>query len=195
MAAPAFRTHVRNTVVMIVLAILAAATWVATWEREASAPAVEASTDPRPLGYYMRGTRLLVTDEQGRIVYRLNAERLDEVPNEARLRLEGVTVAYEPANETAWGMSAVSASAPKDGSLLELEGDVEVRSAPADGSRPVTISTQRLQLQPNTSSVESNEPVEIRVGDWRLRAVGLSTDLKGHTLRLESQVHGTFAPQ
>jgi LPS export ABC transporter protein LptC len=186
---------VRNTVIMIVLAILAAATWVATWERQATGPPVETSTDDRPLGYYMRGTRLLVTDEQGRVVYRLNAERLDEVPNEAKLRLEGVTVAYEPADETAWDMSAVSASAPKDGSLLELEGNVEVRSAPTDGSRPVTISTQKLALQPNTSSVESNEPVEIRVGDWQLRATGFRTDLKGHTLRLESQVHGIFAPQ
>jgi len=36
--------------------------------------------------------------------------------------------------------------------------------------------------------------VEIRVGDLRLRGVGLSSDLKGGTLKLESEVHGTIVP-
>jgi LPS export ABC transporter protein LptC len=185
---------VRNTVIMIVLAILAAATWVATWQRPAAAPPAAASADAQPLGYYLRGTRLLGTDDQGHIIYRLNAERIDELPGEARLRLAGVRVAYEPAAETPWGISASTASAPKDGSLLELVGSVEVRSSPVDGSRPVTITTEKLQFRPDTSRVESDELVDIRIGDWRLHGMGLNTDLKGHTLRLESQVHGTFAP-
>ena len=54
-AARASRTHVRNTVVMIVLAILAAATWVATWQRQAAEPPAAASADAQPLGYYLRG--------------------------------------------------------------------------------------------------------------------------------------------
>jgi LPS export ABC transporter protein LptC len=186
---------VRNTVIMIVLAILAAATWVATWQRPAADLPAAASADAQPLGYYLRGTRLLGTDDQGHIIYRLDAERIDELPGEARLRLEGVRVAYEPAAETPWGISALTASAPKDGSVLELVGSVEVRSSPVDGSRPVTIATEKLQFRPDTSRVESDELVDIRIGDWRLHGMGLNTDLKGHTLRLESQVHGTFAPQ
>lgn len=183
----------RNTVVMLVLAILAAATWVATWERQDSGPATGPIADARPLGYYAHGARILVTDEQGRVTARVRADRLDELPDDQSLRLEGISVDYQPADETAWSISATSASAPKDGSLLDLSGNVEIRSMPTDGATQQTITTQTLRFWPNTSIVESDAPVEIRVGDWRLRAVGLRTDLKGDTLRLESQVHGTFA--
>ena len=70
----------RNTIVMIVLAILAAATWVATWERQDATPPVERVKPTGPLGYYARGARLSGTDEQGRPTYHIFAERLDEVP-------------------------------------------------------------------------------------------------------------------
>jgi len=128
------------------------------------------------------------------VAYRILADRLDELPGEDRLRLEGVKVEYGPADETAWAISAASAITPKDGSLLDLAGDVELRSSPADGSHPLTILTQALRFSPDTSSVESDEAVQFRVGDWQLDAVGLRTDLKGDTLELESQVHGKFAP-
>lgn len=184
----------RNTVVILVLAILAAASWVATWQGQELRQA-ERSTDTRSLGYYARGTRILVTDEQGRVTARVRAERLDELPDEELLRLEGVAVEYAPPDETAWAISAATASTPKDGSLLELAGDVEIRNVPTNGSVQQTILTQALRFWPDTSNVESDQPVEMRVGDWRLHTVGLSTDLKGDTLELESQVHGTFAPQ
>ena len=185
----------RNTVVMIVLAILAAATWIWTWSPQDQITPAERNENLGPLAYHVRGARLLGTDEQGRVTVTIRAERLDEVPDEDRLRLEGVAIDYAPKDETAWAISAARASTPKDGSLVELSGDVEVRSMPTDGSRPQTILTQTLQFWPETSSVRSEQHVEFRVGDLRLRGVGLDTDLKGDTLRLESDVHGTFAPQ
>jgi lipopolysaccharide export system protein LptC len=180
---------------MLVLAALAAATSVATWQRQNPDPQADAGTDTRPLGYYARGTRILVTDEQGRVTARVRAERLDELADEGLLRLEGVAVEYVPPDETAWAISATTASAPKDGSLLELAGDVEIRNLPTDGAAQQTILTQALRFWPDTSNVESDQPIELRVGDWHFRAVGLRTDLKGDTLELESQVHGTFAPR
>jgi LPS export ABC transporter protein LptC len=186
---------VRNTVVILVLAILAAATWVATWPAQNQGPPADRGGESGPLGYYIRGARLSGTDEQGRVTYRLRAERLDELPADERLRLEGVNVEYQPAESTAWAISAANANALKDGSLLELSGDVEIRSVPSDGSAQQTILTQALRFWPKTSSVESDQPVEFRVGNWQLHGMGFRSDLKGHALRLESQVHGTFASQ
>jgi LPS export ABC transporter protein LptC len=134
------------------------------------------------------------TDEQGRVTYRVRAERLDELPADERLRLQGVNVEYQPAEDAAWTISAATASALKDGSLLELSGDVEIRSVPTNGSAQRTILTQALRFWPDTSSIQSDLPVEFRVGKWQVHGMGLSADLKGHTLRLESAVHGTFLP-
>jgi lipopolysaccharide export system protein LptC len=52
-----------------------------------------------------------------------------------------------------------------------------------------------LKFSADTSRAETDDAVNIRVGDWRFDAVGLRTDLKDDTLRLESEVHGIFAPQ
>jgi len=185
---------VRNTVVMIVLAILAAATWVATWQRQDDATVVEPVADAEPLGYYARGARMSGTDELGRVIYRVFAERLDELPGDERLQLSGVNVDYSPADETAWSLTAESAKYARDGSRLDMSGNVELRSTPTDGSKPVTVATESLLFSPDTSSAASSEAVAIRVGDWQLSGVGLSADLKGDTLELESQVHGTLAP-
>ncbi len=179
---------------MIVLAILAAATWLLTWQRQNDAPPAEPIADAEVLGYYARGARLSHTDEQGRLTTRIFAERLDELPGDERLQLTGVQVDYRPADETAWSLSAASAQYARRSAELDLRGDVEVRTAPSDGSAPVTITTESLLFSPDTSSAETDEAVEIHVGDWQLRAVGLRTHLKEHTLELESQVHGTLAP-
>jgi LPS export ABC transporter protein LptC len=193
-AVPHRGVSLRNTVVMVVLAILAAATWIATWQRPDTAAPVERVADAEPLGYYARGARLSGTDEQGRMTYRIFAERLDEVPGEERLQLTGVNVDYQPADETAWTLTAASAKYAWKGAQLDLNGNVEARSMPADGSRPWTISTEKLLFSPDTSSAETDEDVEIHVGDWQLRAAGLRADLKGDTLALESRVHGTILP-
>ncbi len=184
----------RNTVVMIVLALLAAATGLLRWQRATPdpVPAVDGSTSP--LGYYVHGARVLGTDERGHVAYRLTAQRLDEVPGEERLRFEGVSVDYQPFGETAWEITAAAASGPRDRSLLELAGNVELRSAPTDGAAPVFFATAKLQFSPDTSRAESDETVEFRVGDWQLEAKGLSMNLNDDTLKLESEVHGTFAP-
>jgi LPS export ABC transporter protein LptC len=185
---------VRNTVVMIVLAILAGATWVATWQGEDLGAPTDLGTGAEPLRVLTRGARLTGMDEQGRPTYRIFAERLDEIPGEERLQLTGVNVDYQPADETPWLLSAASAKYARDGSQLDLLGNVQVRSTPADGTQAVTIVTEQLLFSPDTSSAESDESVEIRVGGWQLSAVGLRTLLKEDTLELESQVHGTLLP-
>ena len=177
---------------MLVLAILAAATWFATWQRQDDTPVAEPAADAEPLGFYALGARLSGTDEEGRVTYRVFADRLDEVPGQQGLQLTGVTVDYRPVDETAWSLSAARAQYARDGSQFDLRGNVEVRNVPTVGEDPLTITTESLLFSPDTSSAESDEAVEIRVGDWQLQAVGLRTHLKEDTLELESQVHGTL---
>jgi len=184
----------RNTVVMIVLALLAAATGLLRWQRATPDPMPAVDESTTPLGYYVRGARLIGTDEQGRVLYRISAARLDELPGEDRLRFESVSVDYRPVDETPWEISAAAASGLRDGSLLELAGNVELRTAPTDGATPVFMATAKLRFWPDTSRAESDETVEFRAGDLHLEAKGLRANLKDDTLRLESEVHGTFAP-
>jgi LPS export ABC transporter protein LptC len=193
-AALTSRSSVRNTVVMVVLSILAAATWIATWQRQDVNPLLDRGGATEPLGYYAQGARLSGTDEQGRLTYRVFAERLEELPGEERVRLVGVNVDYQPSDGTEWTLMAATAKYARDGSQIDFLGNVEVRSLPAEGSRSVAIFTDKLVFSPDTSSAETDEQVEIHVGDWQLQGTGLRSDLKGGSLKLESEVHGTLAP-
>jgi lipopolysaccharide export system protein LptC len=183
----------RNTLVMVVLAAFAVATWL--YGRPAAAPQrpVAAGGAP-PLGYYIRGARILGTDDQGRVEYQISADSLEELPGQERLKLDAVRVEYHPADSDAWWISAMSASGPKDRSELDLTGDVTLRSEPAGGRDPTIITAESLRFFPDSSTVESDMPVSLKVGGWELEAGKLRTRLKGDVVQLESEVHGKFSP-
>ena len=189
------RTHVRNTVVMIVLAILAAATWIATWQRQAAARPATASADARAARVTTcAGRGCSGTDEQGRVTYRIFAERLERCPAKSDCELDGRQRRLRsPRTIPLVHVGRERADAPKDGSQLDLVGNVEVRSSPVG----------RLESRDNRHGAAAvfARHLERRVGrkSWRSvsatgnsRAVGLRTDLKEDTLELESQVHGTL---
>ena len=178
---------------MVVLAAFAVATWL-YGRIPAPAPRTLPAEGAQPLGYYLRAARILGTDEQGRIAYRILADNLEELPEQQRLKLDGVRIEYRSADSDPWLISAATGSAPKDSSELELRGEVTLRSEPRNGRQPTLIATEALRFFPNTSSAESDMPVRFSVGDWHLEAIGLKTLLKGDVVQLESKVHGTLAP-
>ncbi len=96
----------RNTSLMLLLAIRGGRELDLRRARPGRSPAALERRRRAPLGYYLRGARLLGTDEQGHVAYRILAERLEELPGEERLLLEGVSVEYQPANEVPWVISA-----------------------------------------------------------------------------------------
>jgi lipopolysaccharide export system protein LptC len=177
---------------MVVLAAIAVATWL-YGRTPAAAPRTLPAEGAQPLGYYLRSARMLGTDEQGRIAYRILADNLEELPEQQRLKLDGVRIEYLPADADRWLISATAGTAPKDGSELELNGDVTLRSEPRDGGKAIVIAADTLRFFPQSSSAESETPVTISVGDWRVEAGRLRTLLKGEVVELESKVHGKFS--
>jgi LPS export ABC transporter protein LptC len=176
---------------MVVLAAFAVATWL-----YGRVPTTVLRTPPaegaQPLGYYVRAARILGTDDQGRVAYRILADNLEEVPGLERLKLDGVRIEYTPAEADPWLISAASGNAPKDGSELTLDGQVTLRSEAREGGKPVVIAAETLRFIPGTSSAISETPVSITVGDWHIEAGRLETHLKGDVVQLESKVHGKF---
>ncbi len=183
----------RNGIAIVTLAAAAIATWY--WSRPTEPPRVaRRAEDTAPLGYYLRGARVLGTDAEGHVTYKILADRLEELPDQSLLQLDGVRVEYSPSDDVPWLISASRASTPKNGAHLDLEGNVQLRSAPTDGSKAVTIATTRLRFVPDDSTAVSDEAVQLTVGGWQVDAVGLRANLKDNEVELESKVHGQVAP-
>ena len=176
---------------MVVLAALAGATWLYSRVPD-TAPRTAPAEGTQPLGYYVRGARMLGTDEQGRVAYRILADNLEELPGQQLLKLDGVRIEYLPAEADHWLISASSGTAPKDSSELTLNGQVTLRSEPREGGKPLVISSETLRFLPESSSAESDTHVTLTVGDWRIEAGRFRTLLKGDVVELESKGHAKF---
>ncbi len=176
---------------MLLLGAAAAASWIYSLPGPVEPPQRSSGGDA-PLGYYVRGARLLRTDESGHVAYRIRADRLEEHADEERLLLEGVQIEYRPPNEVPWTITAGNGSAPKDASQLDLGGGVELRSEPAEGT-PTRIATESLRFELESSTAVTDRRTELSIGDWHLSGTGLRAHLKDERLRLESDVHGKFA--
>ena len=50
-----------------------------------------------------------------------------------------------------------------------------------------------MRINTPTEFIETDQPVKLRWAGHRLDALGMQADLKAGTLRLESDVHGTFS--
>ena len=174
----------RNTVVMVVLAILAAATWVATWQRQDAEPAGgPQSRMPTPLGYYVRGARI-ARHRRARPRRRTASSPSGSTscPAKSACSSTGVNVEYQPGGRDSRGRSPRRARAySKDGSKLELVGDVELRSVP-DGRLGAADDHHRRAccFRPDTSSAEADASRARSVsGIGNSTRMGLRTDLKG----------------
>jgi LPS export ABC transporter protein LptC len=183
---------VRNLILILLLGAAAVASWYFSLP-PSQEPRRESSTGDEALGYYLRGASILGTDENGRVAYSLVASRLEEHPNEERLFFAGVKIDYRPADSTPWIITAATGSAPKDTAVVDLAGDVELKSEPQSG-QPILIATQKLTFVPAASTATTEEPVTLAIGGWQFDAVGLRTHLKDQSLTLKSNVHGKVGP-
>jgi LPS export ABC transporter protein LptC len=183
---------VRNLILILLLGAAAAASWYFSLP-EPQEERRESNPGGAPVGYYLSGASILGTDENGRVAYSLVAQRLEEHPNEDRLLFVGVQIDYRPADTTPWRITAATGSAPKNRALVDLAGDVELKSQPQSG-QPIRIATQKLTFVPATAIATTDDPVTLAIGHWQFDAVGLRTQLKDQSLRLESKVHGKLGP-
>jgi LPS export ABC transporter protein LptC len=180
----------RNALNAVLLITLAAATWYWSLPAPEPRPNAVAASGAR-LGYYAAATRLLGTDDSGRLTYIVHADAAQESADGRSFELSGVRVEYRPESEVAWSVTATRASAPRSGSYLDLEGQVVLSSNPLEGDSTV-ITTSRLRFLPNDFVAETDAAVELSIRDNRVEALGLEAHLKEDRVRLESDVHGYF---
>ena len=67
-------------------------------------------------------------------------------------------------------------------------------ATPGSGA-PLMLATTELRINTPTEFIETQAPVKVTWSGYVIDAKGLTADLKAGTLRLESDVHGKFAPK
>jgi LPS export ABC transporter protein LptC len=136
------------------------------------------------------------TGSDGKLQYRLEAERVEQRPEDKQISATNLTAHYDAPNAQAdlaannWKLTADHAMLPDDGKLLQLRGAVRVTGQPPASSAPVTLATNSLDYDMQTQEITSHEIVDVQMGEQRLQGTGLQANIRLGTLRLETQVHG-----
>ena len=110
------------------------------------------------------------------------------------IRLAQVAVDYHAPTGQDWNLTSNEARVPQGGQTVEFEGDVKLAGRPGQDPLAAELRTPRLTLDTVHEVAATRSPVELTFGVHSVRALGMRADLKAGTLRLESEVNGSFAP-
>jgi lipopolysaccharide export system protein LptC len=181
--------RVLNLLALCVLVAAAAATWYWSRPREPMTAAL-GTADERPPSYYLKDADVLQTNDEGRLLYRIHAELVEEHPDDEALVLDGVLFEYREAEEIPWHVRAGRAIVRFESQIVELEQGVELIREPGQNGKGVVARTEQLVLEPLRHVARADGEVTFMVGASTLTAVGLEAFFKEDRLKLESNVRG-----
>ena len=147
------------------------------------------------LGYYLRGARLLGTDEPARRVH----DPRGPARREARRNgswLERRAIDYAPARaDTLGGHRGPRRPRPGAATTIELTDAVEMRSSqPTDGRADRARDDSETAIPADDVRCRNRQHPVMSVGGWHARGKRAPQLLKADRMELESDVHGQFAP-
>ncbi|HKQ81982.1 MAG TPA: LPS export ABC transporter periplasmic protein LptC [Steroidobacteraceae bacterium] len=160
--------------------------------RQGDEDAAPATRPPQP-GYYLEDAVIVETGPDGKPRVKLSARVIAQNPMDDSIGLTDVRVNYSADTERQWLLTAKEGFVPPSSQRIEFAGNVEIQDLASTTSPRVT--SDRLELDMSNNIARTDSPVQITYGPHTLTARGLWADLKGEKLRLESQVHGNFAPK
>ena len=164
-------------------------TWVLALERTAPGDR-SASIEPAPPGWYLVDAIMSGTDEDGRIYYRIIADRVVQRAEGDNLELENMSVEFTADTEVRWAITAARGIAPASRDFLHLLEDVRLVRSPEANEDATVVEMQELQLYTDEFRATSDGVIAMRSGAMDFTATGLSIDLKNDDWELKSD--GTF---
>lgn len=148
---------------------------------------------PSQPGYYLEDAVIVETDRDGKPRVKLAARVIAQNALDNSIGLTDVRVDYTGDTSRHWLLTAQKGFVPPDSQRIQFDGNVQIQDVSANDTPRAT--TDRLELDMRRNIARTDAPVQIVFGPHSLSARGLWADLKGETLRLESQVNGHFAPK
>ena len=184
--------NARNILTFIALLVVALATgYLANLLR--TPEITQTVTEKGSSGYYLRAARILGTDHDGRLLYRIEADYAEQQANN-EIELQNVRIAYSPGAEVPWTINADLATISDSHELLRLSGRVIAVSDEGFAGKVTEIRTPLLEIDPESYTAQTDSRVQIRIGSRSLTATGMLALLQDNRLELKSNVSGKFVP-
>ena len=184
--------NARNILTIIGLIMIAAGTWYLASSRKPK-EINETETDATFGGYYLRSARILGTDDNGHLLYEIEADYAEQQENND-IELQNVQIKYSADANVPWTISADVATLSDELDLLRLSGHVVAISDEGFSGQVTEIRAPLLDIDPNVYKAETDSRVQIRIGSRSLTATGMLALLQENKLQLKTNVSGRFVP-
>lgn len=183
--------RLRNIVLFLLLGAVAATSWLLRPLEPLPDSAAEVSDSA--LRYYINDAVFSGLDDDGRIIYRMAAARIEGFGDSRILNLDDVEIRYAPDLNVPWLITAATARSGGEQDFLELSG-VIIESTTEQPEERTRIEADDLRLEPKQQFASTPGPVRFSIGASIIDAVGLTADLRAERISLESGVYGHVAP-
>lgn len=182
-----------RTLVLIALLFTAAALSWYLARSKGDDPAKYVPLAPLDRGYYLTDARILGTDADGSLLYEIHAQRAEQ-QSDQRIKFSVVHIEYSPDSEVPWTIDADTALLSPDQRLVFLQGNVHATSSEGFSGDETEVFTASLRLQPDLFTAETDDRIDIKIGDRTLSGTGMLAFLKENRMELRSNVSGRFVP-
>jgi LPS export ABC transporter protein LptC len=185
-------------------AAIAAGAYLAGLRQQAGNDAAHPETAADDPGYNYEATGVVVRQmgADGKLMYQIEAERVQQLPADGKVSASKLTLHYDPREggddaareRQRWTLTADAAELPESGDIVSLRGKVMVSGRPAESSIISTLTTERLDYNLQNQDLRTDAPWLFRWGRNQMQGSGLRANIKQGTLTVESRIHGKFAP-
>jgi LPS export ABC transporter protein LptC len=143
-------------------------------------------------GYSAQQARLVQTGVDGRPIYTLDADQIQQRPDRGLVELQQVRLGFRDTEGNQWTARAARGELAQGSGVVQLAGDVHVSGTLPGSGEPTEITSEHLAFDTNAQVVTTQAPVTIVMSGRELQARGLVANLKERRVHLESEVHGSF---
>lgn len=192
MRSAAQRPHIVKRRLVTVAATLAGALLVYGLLNGRIDEEIDAATADEERGYYLTTATLTEMGPEGSPRIVLRADSIEQRLPDGSVLLYDLDIDYTTPESGAWTVTSQRGRMPPDHGSLLLSGDVLVTGQEARGA--AVIRTDNLAYDTASSVIQTADPVTVQFGAHHLEGRGLRVVLDDATLRLESNVHGSFNP-
>ncbi|HEX7815349.1 LPS export ABC transporter periplasmic protein LptC [Dyella sp.] len=187
----------RGTPVLIVLLAVGIASVQGVYWWLAPAPKVSDFIGPPRSGYTLHNFRVWSYDDTGAPGFTMTAPRLDRREGDESLYI--ISPKYDlPSNQAGvpdWQGDSNYAVVNKEGTLLKLQGAVNMHRPAFDDAPAADLKTSEVTAWPKENRMETAESAQLTQGESRMTGVGMRANLNDNHLELLNDVHGTFVPR
>ena len=149
--------------------------------------------DPTRVEYIVKDAKVFGTNAEGKFLYKIVAKKAQASNTDKQIYLDQVFLEYNGDQDIDWRIKSDKGQLLPDSNVLALSGNVVVQNL-SNENNMTTISTDYLEVNPNTYTIVTHRDVIIELDNNKIEAKGLTAQLKDNRLNFNSNINAKIQP-